>query len=621
MYNSALLILNYANYKFCPCYKAIFTYVLVLFSKEKVAPFFFKDRRTVPTRPTKRTDRRKNNMATELSNITENTIMSENDLCKLDKALQSPDFRKLLVDYAREVSDPANKAIYEQEVAQAERERGFEVTFLHPTPGYVLKTANLRTDEKVFVNVCADPNVDRPASVKVGGSVRWSVPYLQADPRRDLDKSGRPCTVYDVVFHPEALALTRTGGQRLKQMVTDTALDAVEGQFKVKLGRDNLRFPKMAFKGAFRTTVIRRPAKVDGDDGLDGQGQKENNSNNSNNTNNHVKAIEDTACREPKYVVKYRQTLDDLPEGAEQSRRGGRVSDPCRPSHVVVEVCLPDLTSTKGMDLDVTETQLSLSSEQGYSLRVPFAYAVCEDEATAKFDLGARQLTVVVPVRPAEVKRLTSTDSGIDVDTGYFASPEDNADSVKEGYIADIREEQEADKDLLFPPYSCNIYEDLMIFTMDVRRIEESSVRKSSMPDEAFGFSLNFDSVGKGMVPFRYAFHCAMVVPEGAATGPLPDAAERVEVEVWDNNVIVKVALPNAGIDFRQYKVGSSASDLTIHNLPQLRALRKKKEDKMKVFCISKLTSSFIVRIVECVRTNVPVVPITYSTLSTYAVL
>ena len=113
-----------------------------------------------------------------------------------------------------------------------------------------------------------------------------------------------------------------------------------------------------------------------------------------------------------------------------------------------------------------------------------------------------------------------------------------------------------------------------MIFTLDVKNVKEAEMVKATMTEEAFGFSLKFSSVGAGFVSFNYGFYCCLVV-DGCRLSK--DPADYVEVEVWDNNVIVKMSLP-AGVDFDQYKVGSSPGDLTIHSVPQLRALRKRRE-------------------------------------------
>ena len=50
----------------------------------------------------------------------------------LGHALKNPEFRAMLVDYVKEVQDPANREQYMKEMTQMEAERGFNVTFLVP---------------------------------------------------------------------------------------------------------------------------------------------------------------------------------------------------------------------------------------------------------------------------------------------------------------------------------------------------------------------------------------------------------------------------------------------------------------------------------------------------------
>ena len=75
--------------------------------------------------------------------------VTESEIVKLHSALADPEFRRLLVRLAEDVNHPESKRIYRDEVAQMERERGFDVTFVEVKPGFVVKTTNLRTDEKV----------------------------------------------------------------------------------------------------------------------------------------------------------------------------------------------------------------------------------------------------------------------------------------------------------------------------------------------------------------------------------------------------------------------------------------------------------------------------------------
>jgi dynein assembly factor 2 len=59
-----------------------------------------------------------------------------------------------------------------------------------------------------------------------------------------MDKAGSNCVVYDVVFNPEVLAMGIRDA-RFREKVEETALDAVEKSFKVKLDRNNVKKPKL----------------------------------------------------------------------------------------------------------------------------------------------------------------------------------------------------------------------------------------------------------------------------------------------------------------------------------------------------------------------------------------
>ncbi len=167
-----------------------------------------------------------------------NINLTSMEIGKLDNAFNNPEFRKLLVEYSREINDPENRARYEAEIKQLESERsGTECIFLHPQPGYVIKTwgsVNAQNPEKIFINICSDENVAKPESKRAvdpcGGvkkGVQWSIPYSLTKARKDIDKAGLSCLVFDVIFHPNALALAERS-LAMKGLLNDTALEAVE---------------------------------------------------------------------------------------------------------------------------------------------------------------------------------------------------------------------------------------------------------------------------------------------------------------------------------------------------------------------------------------------------------
>ena len=126
------------------------------------------------------------------------------------------------------ISFDCDRRTYEAEMTALEAEKGVKCTFLHPNPGYVIKTRGLDDHVKAFVNVCFDDNVGmpelisspqpvaaaaspKPARTKAAAARKrsgqcWSLPYFQAQPHPERDTDGKECNVYDVIFNPAAEA-------------------------------------------------------------------------------------------------------------------------------------------------------------------------------------------------------------------------------------------------------------------------------------------------------------------------------------------------------------------------------------------------------------------------------
>merc|ERR1711988_144973 len=524
-----------------------------------------------------------------------------------------------LAEYAKEVSDPENQKLFREEMSELEAQRGFMATFLQPQPGYVIKTRVLSScqneDEdsalgfgKIFINVCSDPNISdaSPRSdVKPDnkGRIAWAIPYSTSKPRRDLDKAGQNCMVYDVIFNPNVIKETQSN-YNFRDMVNSTALEGVEKAFKLKLDRKRLRFPRLQFKGSVHTSVVRRPmsdqekddhaksTKNDEDYDTDKSNSKicgstssppksadpadlEKSNNNTNNNKN--KKMEDSPAvlsKEPQYVLKYRYDQSDVP-----TIRGD--SDPCRPTSILVEVSLPEMSSAKGIELDVLEHLLTLESKEpmAYKLVLKLPYPVCEDQGSAKFDKSQHNLVVTLPVKAKEpVSRLISTDSGINM--------EFDEDFVDDYQSLDQEELQESEKEnsssnfeRSLPPYTCNIYEGLMVFTINVRNVD--SLEKSVLKNEN-GYYLTFHTMGQGFVPFYYGFCLAFDFEKKTSLGGLSCSLDDLEVEVWDNNMILQLSMPKSGCSV--YQVGRDEYDLSDNMaLPRLEMAKEKFKLKDKV--------------------------------------
>ncbi|NXW75329.1 KTU protein, partial [Hirundo rustica] len=166
--------------------------------------------------------------------------------------------RALFAEYAAELTDPEQRRLYEEEVAALERQRGVEVRFVHPTPGFVLRTSQ-EGSRRCYINVCSNALMGEPRSRAERGGQRWELPYSLAPGREELRPAGRRRLLYDVVFHPAALRLAARSA-RFRRLLCDTALEAVESRCRVRLDRNNATVLRgVSYKGVPQAPVIRSP--------------------------------------------------------------------------------------------------------------------------------------------------------------------------------------------------------------------------------------------------------------------------------------------------------------------------------------------------------------------------
>jgi len=530
--------------------------------------------------------------------------LSKKELSNIQSALKDETFVKLLAEYARELNDPENKKKYEAEIAQLEAERGYDVAFVHPQPGYVIKVAQQANNtNKLFINICSEIQVERPVSVSgsQGGQsgLCWSIPYSLSQPREDVDRSGKACTVFDVIFHPDTLYLAEKD-QRIKGLVHSTAFDALETSFNVKVDQSSVKFPNLKFKGVFRPTVIRKPLKNNQAETpaappaeTPSATQAETPSATPADTPAFAKPAEvDLDPITPQHSIRYRSAAD-LQDHLIQPTN---IALSNRPKELVVEVDLPLLGSAAGIDLDVQEKSLTLVKESPprHRLHLQLPYPVNEEHGAAKFDKSTKCLIITLPVKQGPVmktERLSSNDSGIECEEGYrtrgsiasddeaesdkpnSSDPQDNPQGVQEDHQGSSAHPQlmneyrtndldgfwEPSQSYLFPNFTHVVQGGLMILTLEVKNVAPESVQFKVIPGK-LAVQLKFSSVGSGHFPIHYAFYLDFTMADvgGRRAAEVRDLAE-IETECWDNNVVLQ--LPYAK-DLAWFRVGSSPQDL-----------------------------------------------------------
>ncbi|XP_058810818.1 protein kintoun [Phymastichus coffea] len=531
--------------------------------------------------------------------------VTKDELKALTDCMKKEEFRQLLREYADEVTDPENRARYEAEITQLERERGIQVTFVKPQPGYVLKTS-LDGRSKCFINVTKNECVDKPSHqpAAVDNGLSWSIPHVLSPPRDDLDKKHVRCRVFDVVFHPDTLHLAERNS-RFRKIVNDTAMDGVEKNFKVKLDRKNVKFPKMNYKGVSLPTVLRKPCekpaeKLDIEPDIyqklissyDAEREKrlkltEKKPAKAPPTTKYfhtrdIKTENESQYTIPTFFIKHQSNID-MDEFMETKDAKMHVATP---KNLVIIINLPLLKSAADATLDVQDRHLSLKSERPakYHLELPLSYKVDPDKGNAKFDSKLKKLTVTLPViRDVSVLADTKEDSGVESDhgspvpeskmNGNHEESEDSSDSIKlpdssidksNGDKVDIdcddaalrtSESGELSENFMnpylkysLPAFTCNLYDDVLAITIHIKNVDAESIQHTTLENDA-GLHILLTSIGAGFFPVYYSLCLKVdnneIIPDTLTTEP------------WDNNVVISVKIKNpkylsryfAGID------------------------------------------------------------------------
>lgn len=494
--------------------------------------------------------------------------ISRDEVNRIGDALKHEEFRKMFVEYCEEISDPENRKLYESEITQLEKERGVDVTFINPEPGYVIKTSADGT-VKTFVNIATSERIDKPSSVSAINAdgqrgLTWSLPYTLAPQRRDMDKKNQLCLVYDVVFHPDALHLASRNAS-FRQLVNDTAIDAVQKAYNVKLDRANLKFPKISYKGLAKPTVIRK--KITDFDASQTEPSP---------IDSIYPPMPDESKAKPTVVKPTQSPVDNytIPKYKVVQRRGVEFHEMTHetdaklnltiPSELVVTIDLPLLNTTQDANLDVTARRIHLSSEKPakYRLDVNLPYAVKEENGTAKFDKAKRQLVITLPVVPEKKLRIVDfqrEDSGIESDqTRHEHSDESSNDSP----TLEMTERDaflEGNIEYVLPSFTFNQIDEILAFTLHVKNVDPSTIiiDRKDLLNLAH---IKFSSIGAGFFPIHYSF-CVKFPSQ--QVGIFRD----IIAEAWDNNVIFQFELNH--FDFPSYEAGLSEKELVSYDIAE----------------------------------------------------
>ncbi|CAH2086602.1 unnamed protein product [Euphydryas editha] len=537
-------------------------------------------------------------MATGVKTRNEESTLTRADLEAIQDAMKNKKFRDLLTEYCDEVRNPANQAIYQKEMTQLEKERGYDVTFINPKGGYVIKTS-VAGDRKAFINICSNDNVDKPSCnvQELNGQkgMNWQLPYTIIPPREDFNQKKERCIIYDVVFHPDTLRMAEVN-KRFRELVNKTAFDGLQKTYNIHFDSNNCRFPKSCYKGMTVPAVIRKedpnfipptdeesqemsPEILDklypqhiyaeSKDYLqENVSKEEQHRKKVKNSKKEFTHSSDKGYTVPKYIIKQQKNVDFQDYTYHKDSKQYSAI----PTNLTIEINLPLLSSTKDCILDVQEKSLVLTSEKPakYKLNLNLPYSVNNECGNATFDKSKHLLIVTLPViiknLPTSKPTLLKGDSGVESEENSNSEEEccRKENLIEEITLTDKKprptstEETQMilkNEDFLlpnigyaFPPYTYNVLDDVIAFTFHIKNTEVDSVKVKNVENKVY---IKFSSVGSGFVPIHYA---AIIVFDQDII------FESVMGEAWDNNVILQ--LETAGKIFEKFEIGLNENDL-----------------------------------------------------------
>ncbi|KAF3423902.1 hypothetical protein E2986_00073 [Frieseomelitta varia] len=553
--------------------------------------------------------------------------VTREELNNLTECLKKEEFRKLLIEYVEEVTDPKNVEVYQNEITQLEKKRGVDVTFISPRPSYVIKTS-VNGDRKCFINVCTSEHVQ--PSFEQGDRGQWSIPHMLTPPRDDLDKKNVRCKVFDVIFHPDTIFLFLKHA-KLRKLINDTAMDGVENNFNVKLDRQNIKFPHIRYKGVCHPTVIRKPSKDLPEKELDIEPEiyqklmasydesrqqqfkrTEKVPKRSPPTKYYNKKLVDkdqvgvTKFVTPKFTIKYRTNVELEDFGTSRYAKMNATV----PKALIVTVDLPLLKTATDASLDVQERFLSVKSVKPakYLLKLPLPYRVDGDSGNAKFDQKHKKLVVTLPVIEPTIPIYSTSSTKEDDDEARGSDGNSAEDSSSPSQVigdssstsklmeecetvfaaTKIEQESENVEDSIdttlrttsaenactfldtstkysLPTFTCNIYKKQFTITVNVKNVDPNSIRYRILQNNV-GMHASLTSVGAGFFPQHYSL-CFKIVENSF----IP---ETFKVDPWDNNVVFSITLKTMN-DVTRYYVGLDEEFMEEKHFPNNAALRE----------------------------------------------
>lgn len=286
---------------------------------------------------------------------------------------------------------------------------------IRPTPGFVIKTEDFESGQKIFINACGSEFVEKPHEKSIADNseeVGVRVPLSVGLGEEDFDKKHQPCVTYDCILNPASLTASEDD-PNFRHMVCQLLLGSVAQKYSLQLN-PKYRLPKMTYKGGAtsegqETTTRLQRLKVKKESQIEEVASK-------------ARDIDEGSTPPYAFGITYEQegeepldglTLPVYSEEAELQANlktrvfGGEAGEDTLEKVLsrrtcVITVGMPEVKTAQGIELDISDECARISSAglREKTLMVWFPMEFCSRLASADWLQAEKQLVVRVPCSP-----------------------------------------------------------------------------------------------------------------------------------------------------------------------------------------------------------------------------
>ncbi|KAG5890599.1 hypothetical protein JTB14_005116 [Gonioctena quinquepunctata] len=257
-----------------------------------------------------------------------------------------------------------------------------------PSPGFCVKTKEVGTGVKVFVNICKTDAIPPPKDISVRELQElldsddpgdYKVPMSLGDIRTEPDKKGEVAKVCDVAIHPDFFEKVEEYAE-FKSFFLAIVFQGIEDKYNLACEEEKItlinrkHFGKLQAHRIQQREIAQKMAEGSRKSLLDEVGGK---------TEQKKVVIEtlsstENVMREPNYRL--------------YKKKDGQ-------NCIYGEFQLPDVISSKELTLDIGEDRILLESKaRSYLLDIFVPYIVKQKSCSSSFNKSTKVLTVTMPL-------------------------------------------------------------------------------------------------------------------------------------------------------------------------------------------------------------------------------